>query len=218
MFRDTISYDWFALSIIVFLIGLVLVKQLYRNKYIQFARLGFSETYFSEKLKESKFITNFEVLIFTLSHFVLAQFAYIFVQKENLDISLNFNSYLNVLIIFLILTLFSVLKYYFEKAINFSLCNSSFLNYYLFYKQIIWSYAFFLGLPFLIFEVYSPFISVNFFIIGLVLIGLFFIINLLFFTYKNLSMLIKHWFYFILYLCTLEIAPYFFLYKIFAVD
>ncbi len=218
MLRESISYDWFTLSMLLLLIGFVLVKQLYNIKYIQFAKLGFSETYFSEKLKESRYISIFEILIFILSHLVLAQFAYLLIQKENLDVGLNFNSFLNVLIVFVIIGVFSILKYYIEKTINFSFQSSSFINYYLFYKQIIWSYSIFLGLPFLVLEVYSPFSSINFVNVSFMIMGLFFVISLLVFAYKNLSLLIRHWFYFILYLCTLEIAPYFFMYKILAVD
>jgi len=218
MLRDFVSFDWFTLSMLLLLVGLVIIKQLYSSKYFQYSKIGFSDTYFTNKLKETRFITNFEVTIFTLSHVVFAQLAFLIVKKEQIDVGLEFNSLVSLMVIFLISVMFSVIKYYFEKAVNFSFCKSSFLNYYLFHKQIIWSYAIFLGLPFLILEVYSPFKSINFLIIGVVLMGLFFIFNLLIFSYKNLSLLIRYWFYFILYLCTLEIAPYFFLYKIFAVD
>lgn len=218
MLRESVSYDWFTLSFVLLLIGFVLIKQLYSIKYIQFVKLVFSETYFSDKLKELRYVTNFEILIFILSHLVLAQFVYLYIQKEGIDIGLNLNSFLNVLIVFIILGLFSTVKYYFEKFVNFSFCNSSFLNYYLFYKLTVWSYAIFLGLPFLILEVYAPFSSINFMNVSLVIMGLFFVISLLVFAYKNLSLIMRHWFYFILYLCTLEIAPYFFMYKIFAVD
>ncbi|NBC58869.1 MAG: DUF4271 domain-containing protein [Bacteroidetes bacterium] len=218
MLRNVISYDWFTISMVLLLAGLVLTKQLYRVRYIQFLKLGFSETYFTIKLKEARFITNFEILIFTLSHLVLAQIIYLFTLKVSSYGYFEDNTLLNVSIIFLILCIFSVLKYYLEKTINFVCCKSSFLDYYLFYKQIIWSYAIFLGLPFLIIEVYLPVSSINFLHLSLIVMGLFFTLNLFVFAYKNLKLLISHWFYFILYLCTLEIAPYFFLYKIFAVD
>lgn len=218
MFRNVVSYDWFTVSMVILFIGFALAKQLFRAKYIQFLKLGFSDAYFTVKLKESRFITNFEVLILILSHIVLAQIIYfIFLKSESYNY-FNFNPFLSISIIFLSLCLFSVVKFCLEKIINFVCCKTLFLNFYLFYKQIIWSYAIFLGLPFLIFEVYSPFSSVNFLYVSLTVMGVLFTFNLLIFAYKNLSLLISQWFYFILYLCTLEIAPYFFLYKIFAVD
>ncbi|WP_304138277.1 DUF4271 domain-containing protein [Mesonia mobilis] len=41
------------------------------------------------------------------------------------------------------------------------------------------------------------------------------IFSLLLIYRKNQSLITGNWFYFILYLCTLEIAPYFILYKVF---
>lgn len=218
MYRNLISFDWFTVSILLLLVGLMLAKQLYRTRYIQFLKLAFSETYFTAKLKESRFITDFEVLIFALSHIVLAQIIYFLILKNSSYDSLDYNAFLSISVIFFMLLLFSAVKYGLEKLINFACCKASFLNYYLFYKQVIMSYAIFLGLPFLVFEVYNPISSVNFIYIGLTVMGLFFILNLLIFAYKNLSLLIGNWFYFILYLCALEIAPYFFLYKILAID
>jgi len=217
MYRDFISSDWFTISIVLVLMGFVFMKQFYENKFAQFVKLGFSDIYWTDKQKSRDFITGFEIIVFLLSHLVAAQLAYLILQNEGLLNSIDVYPFAIVSVLFIIFFLFSSLKYYFEKLVFTILNNSNFLHYYLFYKQVLWSYSLFLSIPFLILEVYSPYEEINFLSISLVVMGLYYVINLLVLGVKYRSIFIGNWFYFILYICTLEIAPYFFIYKILAV-
>jgi len=216
--REFISNDWFTVSLIILGFGLLLLKQSNSVKYLQFAKLPFSSEYLRGKTKESRLFTGFEIILFTLPHLILAQLLFYYFHNMHIIRVLGFSSLLLVFILFVALCLFSFLKYQVEKFINKCMTNSSFINFYLFFKQVIFSYTTFLSLPFLIISVYSSSNDTYFYLISSIVIGLFFILRILLFFYQNRSVLIGSWYYFILYLCTLEIAPYFFLYKIFAVE
>ena len=218
MLRNFETYDWFTLSLVLLCGSLILLKQVNAVKYFEFARLGLSDKYWINKNKEPNFVSTFEFFLFTLSNLVVAQFLYVLKDKIDFSLPLSLHPLLEILIIFVVISAFSFLKYHIEKLINKSIGDSSFLNFYIFYKQMIWTYAVFLGLPFLILSVYLPFKNIDVFMVSLFVIGGFYAIQQVIFAYKNRSFLIRNWFYFILYLCTLEIAPYFFLYKIFAVE
>lgn len=218
MLRNFESYDWFTMSLILLFIGIIILKQYNIVKYSQFIKIGFSDIYWTNKKKEGRLVNTFEVIIFTLPHFIIAQIIYLYLEKFNYEVLFNFYPLFNVLIIFSILCLFSTTKYYLEKLINRCLANSSYLNFYLFYKQVIWTYAVFLGLPFLVLSVYLPYEKFDILSLSLLIMVLFYAIKLISFIYKNRGILNMYWYYFILYLCTLEIAPYFFLYKVFAIE
>ncbi len=218
MLRNFDSYDWFTLSLILLCFGFLLLRQYNVVKYLQFIKIGYSDAFWTNKLKESRFVTTFEVILFTLPHLAIAQIIYLFSYDSSAFQSIELYPFLEVLILFLVLCLFSVIKYYVEKFINNALNKSSFLDFYIYYKQIIWTYAIFWGLPFLILSIYLPLKNINFLSISLLIMALFYIFKLTTFIYKNRSIMMSNWYYFILYLCTLEIAPYFFIYKIIVVE
>ena len=218
MLRNYESYDWFTLSLVLLFFGVILLKQYNVVKYFQFIKIGYSDEFWNSKLKESRLVSTFEIILFTLPHMIIAQIIYLFSDQLNMDVLLNFYPFFEVLILFFILSLFSFIKYHLERLINKSLNNSQFLNFYIHYKQVVWTYAVFLGLPFLILSIYLPYKKTEILILSLLIMGHFYMIKLIILGYKNRTELTTHWYYFILYLCTLEIAPYFFLYKIFAVE
>ncbi len=216
--REFSSYDWFTISLVLVVIGFVLLKYINTSKYKLLKKLAYSNDYLSLKNKESRFFTAFEHLVIILAHLIAAQFVY-FILKDIGYVS-NFNIYpfFQVLIIFSIILLLSFLKFQLEKLVNKCMTDSYILTYYQFYKQIIWSYSIFLGIPFLIFIIYNPSGSLTILHISFGFMAGFYLLKMLFLVYKNRSLLIRNWYYFILYLCALEIAPYFFLYKILGVS
>lgn len=212
------SYDWFTISLVLVVIVLVLLKFINPGKYKLLTKLAYSNDYLSLKDKESRFFTTFEHLVIILAHLIAAQFVYFIVKDMSYVSSFNIYPFFKVLIIFTLLSLLSLLKYLLEKLVNKCLTDSDMLSYYQFYKQILWSYSIFLGLPFLIFIIYNPSGSPTILYISFGFMAVFYLLKILFLLYKNRSLLIRNWYYLILYLCALEIAPYFFLYKIFGVS
>lgn len=213
MLRDFNSHDWFTISLVLVGLGLVFLKQTNTLKFYRYFKLLYSKNYFKAKLKESHYISRFENAIFILANIILTQIIYLFIT-ENGYIKLMFSSTaLNFLIILLAVSLFFLMKYYFEKFVNFCFSSHQLLDIYLFYKHIIWSYAIFILLPALFFYVYlSDDFSYIYYVIILFSL-LYYVINIFVFLYKNRSLVYRYWYYFILYLCALEIAPYYFLYN-----
>lgn len=218
MLRNLESYDWFTLSLILLLIGIILLKKYNVVKFLQFIKVGYSDIYWINKRKKGRYFSTFEVIIFLLPHLIISQILYLSIDNFNFKLLYEIYPLFNVLILFCFLCLFSFAKYYFEKLINICLGHIPALNFYLFYKQMVWAYAVLLGLPFLIISVYLPYKNFNIIPLSLYIMAGFYTFKIIGLAYKNRKKFTSHWYYIILYLCTLEIAPYFFLYKIFAVE
>ena len=107
--------------------------------------------------------------------------------------------------------LFIFLKYLLEKFIGWlfkfnRICNN-YLNAKLFYFNSLGALVLFLN----ILSIFSESFNQELVYVSLTIILLYLIIShfTIFFSFKNL--IYKNWFYFILYLCTLEIIPYYFI-------
>jgi hypothetical protein len=216
--RDFISYDWFTISLGLIFISVVLLKYINTAKFNLLVKFTYSNDYFKLKDKESRYFTTFDNLIIVLAHLTAAQFVYFLIKDLEYIEIINIYPFFEVVAIFFVLLLLSFVKHQLEKFVNKCMTNSNFLSYYQFYKQIIWSYAILLGLPFLIFVIYNPAGSLSVVYFSFVIMLIFYGFKTLILIYKNRSLLIRNWYYFILYLCALEIAPYFFLYKILGVS
>jgi len=102
----------------------------------------------------------------------------------------------------------SFAKFYLERVLNFTLNRQPLVVFFIFYKQFVWTYGLFVALPFLILHEYLQMDSSIFKYTALSVFFLFSLYHLLSFGYKNRNYLLKNWYYFILYLCTLEFAPF----------
>jgi len=217
MIRVHYSYDWFTISLLIIGLVLILLKYLYPIKYNMFFKLLYSKSYFKTKNKETSYISTFENLVFIIANIIATQLIYIFLSQENYENLLFESVLLNLIIIFFVVSIFFLVKYHLEKLINFCFSNHKFLNIYLFYKQAIFSYSIFMALPLLVIIIYFSGMSEVLVYLMLSISGLYFVVNVLYFIYKNRTFALRNWYYFILYLCTLEIAPYYFLYNLIVV-
>jgi hypothetical protein len=105
-------------------------------------------------------------------------------------------------------------KYLTEKIIGEVFNISTFLDNYVFYKITYKNFLAILVLPILFIFTYG---GVNTPIFGYLFLAVWAVANILVLSKyysKNQKLVFGNWFYFILYLCTLEIAPYFILYKV----
>src|SRR5699024_4076227 len=111
--------------------------------------------------------------------------------------------------------LFFSIKYFLEKITASLFEIENFIDSYLLHKITYRNFMALVLLPISFFFMYSGFYLKW---ALLVTLGIIFFTNfyILFLFYKkNSEQLSQYWFYFILYLCTFEIAPYFILYKAF---
>ncbi|NGZ90458.1 DUF4271 domain-containing protein [Psychroflexus maritimus] len=87
---------------------------------------------------------------------------------------------------------------------------ATYLAYYKFNKAIYWFFIFYLGQILLNYSPLNPqFLAITIGSVG----AIYLLISIIDFQLRFQNEIIRHWYYFILYLCTLEIAPYIILYK-----
>ena len=214
--RQLLTNDWFSISLLIILSTFVVLKLSNTGKYAKLIGLEYVDYYWLFNNRSRKFLSYFEFTVFLLAHLILAQFLYIFYQ-------LNFNylsdeklpAFYVIMVFFVISILCSLIKFYIEKFINYSINQQNTLYFFIYFKQFVWTYALFLAYPFLILYTYFP-IGSKGFLYGFVCVWIgFTIYKLALFGIKNRAFLLRNWFYFILYICTLEIAPYIFIIKLF---
>ncbi|SNR14051.1 DUF4271 domain-containing protein [Tenacibaculum jejuense] len=202
--RNFISTDWITLTFLAGLVMIALMK-LYKPQLL----LGYSIAFFSQGFIESRsdknpsIFTVFHVLIFLFSLLVFSLTLHLLIS--NFMVSYNF-SYLYTLAF---TTLFIMLKYILVKLIVITLKIEEITRYFLFsktgylYAISLWLY------PILVLYQYSYFNDT--FLIIYILLLLAFRVFLI--TKNNKKLIFNHFFYFILYFCTLELAPLLIIYK-----
>ncbi|MFV5698148.1 DUF4271 domain-containing protein [Flavobacterium sp. ZT3R17] len=207
--RITGNKDWATLLFVLSFAIIAVTKSVFENRFGDFSKLIFSDKYTkiyrdSSHLKSGFTIALFFVQVISFAFFIqlsLSQFGY--ATKTDWILYIQITTFL----IFFILS-----KYLIEKIIATAFNMEEFVEQFNLQKVTYRTYIGLTILPINIILFYYDSISRNFplFIIAIVLI-----INIL--TYlisiKNYQNLIfSKLFYFILYLCALEIAPYYFMY------
>ena len=203
MIREYFSNDILT-SLILFSILLILILKKIDSE-IFYNNLQLHKKKLLGKLYNNDFIS-----------FRFVNIVYLFVFLINLSILLTIfsNGEFNLKIFqnnFYHIGLFIFLKYLLEKFIGWlfkfnRICNN-YLNAKLFYFNTLGTLVLFLN----ILSVFSESFNQELVYVSLTIILLYLIIShfTIFFSFKNL--IYKNWFYFILYLCTLEIIPYYYI-------
>lgn len=211
MLREVISNEWFTVFIVLGLVAITLSKQLFSIRFNDFIAVLGNSKYLKIYARDQKFIDGFESLLFF-----------------NLIISLSifgFLSYSTIMDLtrFDLLTFFKIafaisalvlIKVLLERLIGSLFEIDKLIDSYLFQKTSYLNFSGIVLLPINILLLYSITPSK---LIIYVSIGLIILINSvgLITSFKNHQKLIlNNLFYFILYLCALEIGPYLILYKL----
>ena len=207
--RITESKDWATVLFVLSFAIIAITKSVFENRFGDFANLIYSNKYIkvykdSTNLKSTFTLALFFVQVISLAFFIQITLSY-FGHASKTDWLL----YIQI-ITFLIFFILS--KYLIEKIIATSFNIEEFMEQFNLQKVTYRTYIGLLILPFNIILFYYDTISRN---IPLFIIATILIINIL--TYlisiKNYQNIIfSKLFYFILYLCALEIAPYYFIY------
>jgi len=194
------------------LMTIVIIKIIYTEQFQKFIKLFWNDDFTHHELKEQKNMMLFKSIILVLAsvHFSFfissLQLKLGFISPENYW----YNFYLNSSVFFAFIiskkAVLHLIGYVFGLK-----QHSTYLIKYKFNKSIYWFFMFYLGQLLLH---YSPLQALQTakFITGLGVIYLF--LNAVKFQLRFKNEIIRHWYYFILYLCTLEIAPYILLYKV----
>ena len=204
------SKDW-ATLLFVLCLGIVTInKSISWVRFSEFIRLAYSSKYNKIYRDSGNLLDGFTVSMFVLQLISFSFFILLVIRQFS---ALETNSLILYIQIFTLLSVFVLSKFLIEKIIATAFKIEEFTEQFNLLKVNYRTYLSLLLLPINIILFYNPIHSNGFF--G-VLIGILFTINMITYIvalklYQNL--LIRKIFYFILYLCTLEIAPYYFIYN-----
>lgn len=204
--RELTQNNW---TLIVLILGFVL---LFFMKVFQSSRLlGYTISFFTrgfiEKRAEEKlaFFSTFHILLFSFSSLTISLFIHLITVYYKATLN-NFSSFL---LIFTFTSIYLTIRYIIDYSFGQLLNISDYVRYFIFTKS---GYLYTLSIwlfPVLI--IYFFGFKNNYFLLGSFLLLVLIRFGLVF--YNNKKLIIKHLFYFILYLCALEMAPLFLLFK-----
>jgi hypothetical protein len=201
--------DWATVLFIVSFGLIVLTRNLFENRFHDFIRLIISDKYLKIYKESSHLMSGFNIFLFATNLISLSFFIQLIFHHLGYGAKTNWVLFVQI---FTFLTVFILSKFLIEKIIAITFGIEEIIEEFNLQKVSFRTYLGLLLLPVTIFLFYNNLVS-NYLIYVLIVILL--IINLLTYLfslkiYQNL--IISKLFYFILYLCALEIAPYYFLY------
>jgi hypothetical protein len=209
--RNYITHEWFTIFTIIGLFAVVVAKYLNTLRFNDFMYVIGNSKYLKIYTKDQKFIDQFDSFLFinlSLSLSIFIYFAYsTFITPVNFELVVFLKLLLAVSTIIIIKTLL-------ERLIGGLFEIESLIDNYLFQKITFKNFS---GLVFLIANLFLLYTSIRLDIILISALTIVCIINVIGFlssikTHQNLINL--NFFYFLLYLCALEIGPYILLYKV----
>ena len=210
--RPLANHHWTIGTLLFVLVVLVVVKWNKTNYFFSYLSSLYKSDFYSKKFIEKRRIELSELFLFVGSLWSLSYF--IVVLKEGIDFSILAHFQILLLITILILS-----KYLIEKMIGDLFEIDATLNKYLFFKQGVLSWiSLFYVFPFGLFLYFqNNFNSELVLIIIISAIGIY-IVKLASFIVLYQKQILRYWFYFILYLCAFEIAPYLILFKVLKIN
>lgn len=212
MIREVSSYELFTILIVISLVFIAMAKLKAPKRFEDFLYVLGNSKYLKIYSKEQKFFDMFDALLFI--NLILSASIFCCIAYQNFtglnDITTNFMFKLSFGI-----GAFILIKVLFERLIGSLFEIDKLIDEYLFQKISYKNYLGLLLLPLNALLLFSFKSSLNLVYIIIILLLIINIIGLIT-SFKTHQSLIKYnLFYFILYLCALEIAPYIILYKVF---
>ncbi len=212
--RSLESNDWITIVLVGCLLLIAAARVVYETKFIDFGELPMNEKFLLKSSKDIQFEHPFNLILFTVQFLSVSLFVFLVANK--LELFQDITPFVGYIRITLIYVVFVSLKFFSERTLGVLFKGEDHLNTYQFYKLSYRSYFALILIPINALFVY--WIEPSLLVLQII-IGIFLILNLisLFNTFRRYEKLIfNNLFYFILYLCALEIAPYFILYKLFS--
>lgn len=211
MIREIISYEWFTVFMVLGLVFITTAKVLFTNRFLDFIGVIGNSKYLKLYTKDQKFIDFFDALLFFNLVISISIFAYLsYLTLEPTQI-FELDIFLKVL---LAITSLAVIKILVERLVGSLFEIDKIMDSYLFQKT---SYKNFSGFVLLLINALLLYTINPSKEILLAVIATMVLLNLIGFltSFKNHQKVVtNNIFYFILYLCALEIGPYLILYKI----
>ena len=203
------SLDWVTLIMVGCILIIAILKVIYPKRFNDFIRLPVSNNYFLAKGKSEEVRHPFSILLFVIQLISTSLFVNLFFLEKG-----KANVFLFLQILFVVFV-FIIVKTSIEKMIGAIFSIEKLIDHYIYEKL---SYRNFLSLLLIIINLIFYFSIKPDLNILLILTGILFLVNMLIlsYSYKNYrSLIFSNLFYFLLYICALEISPYLILYKAF---
>ncbi len=212
MLREIISNEWFTILIVFSLCILAFAKYAFSNRFNDYLWVIGNSKYLKIYAREQKFIDQFDSLLFVNLIISLSIFSIIgyntLVEPLSFDLPLFIKFFVGIGAIILI-------KILLERLIGSLFDIDTLIDSYLFQKTNYKNYVGLILLPINILLIFAlkPNTTIIYIVFGLIVV-----VNIIGFITSvktHQKTILNNLFYFILYLCALEIAPYIVLYKLF---
>ena len=213
MLRQINNTDIITAIFIACLLCIAISKLLFGKRFDIFSNLILTNRYIKAYIKEQHFFETFDALLFI--NLILNGGIYTYIIHKAL--SSNVLSQLLILKYAILLGSFFIIKVLIERLLASVFKIDHLINSYLFNKISYRNYLGLILLPVNAILIYYVDYSANLlYILGISVLAIYTIILLTYYS-KNLNLLKQSLFYFILYLCALEIAPYIIVYQFIAI-
>ena len=208
--RNFVNQDWATVLFVLALILIAANRNVFSVRFNEFLKLAYTDKY-SKIYKDTSNLLNW----FTVSMFFIQLISYSFfilLILSKYDIAKHTN-YITFIQIITFLSVYLLSKILLEKIAGTTLGSESIVDQFNLYKINYRSFLALILLPITMFLYYNYNVFEKY--VFTILIGFVVLYNV--FSYFNLiknyqNLIVGRLFYFILYLCTLEIAPYYFMY------
>lgn len=210
--REIENKDWAIILFVLAFATIAITKLAFENRFTDFAKLIYSDKYTNTYKDGSNLKSGFTIALFFVQIISLAFFIQISLSIFGYASKTDWVLYIQI---FTLLIFFILSKFLIEKIIATAFSIEEFVEQYNLQKVVFRTYIGLILLPLNIILFYHDAISRN---ILTIIICILLITNLLthLVSIKNYQNIIfSKLFYFILYLCALEIAPYYFMYYLF---
>jgi len=201
--------DWATALFILSFVLIAMTKSIFENRFNEFSRLIISDKYLKVYKDSSQMMSWFTVFLFVVQLISFSFFIHMILYQFGNVLKTDWLVYTQI---FTFLTVYILSKYLIEKIIAIAFDIEEFAEKYNLQKVSYRTYIGIFLLPincFLFYYDAFPRVFLLVFIFIVLIINLFtYLVTLK--NYQNI--LLGNLFYFILYLCALEIAPYYFMY------
>lgn len=207
--RILVNKDWATVLFVLAIAIIALNKSIFSVRFNEFIKLGYSDKY-NKVYKDTNNLLNW----FTISMFViqLISFSFFILLLLSFFNYTKTDNYITYIQIVTFLFVFVLSKFLIEKIVGTAIDSESMVDQFNLIKTNYRAFLGFILLPVNIVLYYNkvPIKEVFYIILGIFLLYNVFTYYFLVKTYQKI--ILGKLFYFILYLCTLEIAPYYFMY------
>ena len=210
MLRDFVSNEWFTILIVVCLLVLAVAKLTYSKRFNEYVGVIGNSKYLKIYGRDQKFIDQFDALLFI--NLIITFSIFSLLCYSTLIEELSFDILLFLKVVFAIGSVL-LIKVLLERLLGSLFDIDEVMDVYVFQKTNYRNYVGLILLPINVILIYGvqPSPMMIYIIVGLLIVVL---TSGFFTTFKSHQKLfLSNLFYFILYLCALEIGPYIILYK-----